>query len=409
MVVIKIDGGIYMKDRVEVLKSYLQRLGKGESLESVRADFVKEFAEVDATEIMKAEQQMMKEGTPITEVQKLCDVHAALFHGMTQEEKKKNEEKRTERAEKTKRLVALKGHPLWTLTQENAKLLELIKAARKGIEEKGKVGDAEFSAIRELAIHYAKKGDLLYPVLKEKYGITGPADIMWTVDDEIRDELVALGKSNERDSAWMERFSKVLIRAEEMIFKEENILFPNCAANFTKEEWMGIYQDAKDYAVCFGVEPVTWKQAEGVEQRQEEKYTNGEIYMAGGHMTVEQLVAMLNTIPIEITLVDKEDNNCFFNEGPKVFKRPTMAIGRPVFSCHPPKVEQQVRRIIGEFKAGTLDEVPIWMEKGGRCMYVKYMAVRNYKGEYLGTLELVQDMEFAKEYFTKNSKVSKEV
>ena len=90
-----------MKDRVEVLKSYLQRLGKGESLESVRADFVKEFAEVDATEIMKAEQQMMKEGTPITEVQKLCDVHAALFHGMTQEEKKKNEEKRTERAEKT--------------------------------------------------------------------------------------------------------------------------------------------------------------------------------------------------------------------------------------------------------------------------------------------------------------------
>ena len=170
---------------------------------------------------------------------------------------------------------------------------------------------------------------------------------------------------------------------------------------FTKEEWMGIYQDAKDYAVCFGVEPVTWKQAECVEQRQEEKYTNGEIYMAGGHMTVEQLVAMLNTIPIEITLVDKEDNNCFFNEGPKVFKRPTMAIGRPVFSCHPPKVEQQVRRIIGEFKAGTLDEVPIWMEKGGRCMYVKYMAVRNYKGEYLGTLELVQDMEFAKEYFTK--------
>lgn len=67
-----------MKDRVEVLKSYLQRLGKGESLESVRADFVKEFAEVDATEIMKAEQQMMKEGTPITEVQKLCDVHAAF-------------------------------------------------------------------------------------------------------------------------------------------------------------------------------------------------------------------------------------------------------------------------------------------------------------------------------------------
>ena len=150
-----------MEKRIKKLKEYLQRLGKGESLESVRADFVKEFAKVDATEIMKAEQQMMKEGTPITEVQKLCDVHAALFHGMTQEEKKKNEEKRTERAEKTKELVALKGHPLWMFTRENIQLLKLIKTVRKGIEEKGKVGDAEFSAIRELAIHYAKKGDLL--------------------------------------------------------------------------------------------------------------------------------------------------------------------------------------------------------------------------------------------------------
>lgn len=50
-----------MEKRIKKLKEYLQRLGKGESLERVRADFVKEFAEVDATEIMKAEQQMMKE------------------------------------------------------------------------------------------------------------------------------------------------------------------------------------------------------------------------------------------------------------------------------------------------------------------------------------------------------------
>ena len=76
-----------------------------------------------------------------------------------------------------------------------------------------------------------------------------------------------------------------------------------------------------------------------------------------------------------------------------------MALGREVFSCHPPKVEQQVRRIIEEFRAGTLDEVPVWMNKNGRIMLVKYMAVRNRNGQYIGTLELVQDMEFAREYF----------
>lgn len=123
--------------------------------------------------------------------------------------------------------------------------------------------------------------------------------------------------------------------------------------------------------------------------------------MAGGHMTVEQLTAMLNTIPLEISFVDADNINRFFNEGPKVFKRPGMAIDREVFSCHPPKIEQQVRRIIEEFRNGTLDKVPVWMDKNGKTMLVTYMAVRNRDGKYLGTMELVQDMDFAKEYFQK--------
>ena len=58
-------------------------------------------------------------------------------------------------------------------------------------------------------------------------------------------------------------------------------------------------------------------------------------------------------------------------------------------------------RIIGEFREGTLDRVPVWMDKGGRTMLVIYMAVRDESGEYMGTMELVQDMEFAKEHFSK--------
>ncbi len=85
--------------------------------------------------------------------------------------------------------------------------------------------------------------------------------------------------------------------------------------------------------------------------------------MPGGHMNVAQLTALLNTIPMEITFVDADNINRFFNEGPKGFQRPGMAIDREVLTCHPPKVEAQVRRIIDEFRNGTLDEVPIWMEK----------------------------------------------
>ena len=87
-------------DRIAQIKGYLKRLGEGEALESVRKDFVEEFKDVDAAEIMQAEQQLLKEGTPLEKVQKLCDVHAALFHGATKEEQIASAEKAAAEAEK---------------------------------------------------------------------------------------------------------------------------------------------------------------------------------------------------------------------------------------------------------------------------------------------------------------------
>ena len=123
--------------------------------------------------------------------------------------------------------------------------------------------------------------------------------------------------------------------------------------------------------------------------------------MPGGHMTVPQIAAMLNTIPAEISFIDGENINRYFNEGSKVFKRPGMAIDRDVFSCHPPKIEPMVRSIIEDFRAGKRDRVTVWVEKDGHIMQVNYMAVRDQDGNYLGTMEFDQDMELAKEYFTK--------
>ena len=111
---------------------------------------------------------------------------------------------------------------------------------------------------------------------------------------------------------------------------------------------------------------------------------------------------MLNTIPLEISFVDADNINRYFNEGPKVFKRPQMAIDREVFSCHPPKIEPMVRAIISDFRNGKRSQVPVWMEKNGRTMLVTYMAVRDSEGQYVGTMEIVQDMEFARKHFAKS-------
>ena len=378
------------ENRKEQLKSYLRRLGDGEDLETVRADFAKNFATVEASEIMSAEQELLKEGTPLAEVQQLCDVHSALFHGATTEEMIADAENNTQMAT----LSTVKGHPLYTFVKENEALSALITQFKA---EKSK---DILSEIRGLSIHYAKKGDLLYPHLKVKYDISGPSNVMWTVDDEIRDELSKLVQANTHDAGWNERLETILKRAEEMIYKEQNILLPICATNFTEEEWIRIYYDSKDYAPCFGVSNEVWETAEANPPQKTMDF-NHEIVMPGGHLTLEQLTALLNTIPLEITVVDANNMNCFFNEGPKVFKRPHMAIDRDVFSCHPPKVEVIVKSIIEEFREGVRDSVPIWMEKEGKTMLVTYMALRDQNKNYLGTVELVQDMEFAKKHFKK--------
>lgn len=387
------------EQRIKKLTEYLQRLGAGEELEEVRKDFIKEFSDVQASEIMEAEQELMKQGTPLEEVQRLCDVHAALFHGVTPEEEMKKRQSFEQKeygnkSQQAQELEQVEGHPLYTLTKENQALLKLLQ------QFAGSEDENLLSIIGQFAVHYAKKGDLLYPHLKVKYGIAGPSDVMWTVDDEIRDEYSALMRESQRGDEWNKRLRAVLKRIEEMVHKEQNILFPICAVNFTKEEWMGIYRDAKDYIVCFGVEDVHWQEAEDQEIVRENSGKD-EIVLPGGHMTLEQLTALLNTVPLEITFIDVDNINRFFNEGPKVFKRPGMALDREVFSCHPPKIEPMVRAIIDDFRHGRKDRVPVWMEKGGRTMLITYMAVRDKTGKYVGTAEFVQDMEFAKEHFGK--------
>ena len=93
---------------------------------------------------------------------------------------------------------------------------------------------------------------------------------------------------------------------------------------------------------------IHWQEAEDQEIVRENSGKD-EIVLPGGHMTLEQLTALLNTVPLEITFIDVDNINRFFNEGPKVFKRPGMALDREVFSCHPPKIEPMVRAIIDDF------------------------------------------------------------
>ena len=405
----KAEDAVQDSERVEQLKGFLKRLGTGEELGAVREDFASQFAHVEASEIMKAEQGLMREGTPLAEVQQLCDLHSALFHGSTIHEQMESEHAKVEAVleaqEKSKSVVSLietVGHPLHQLTEENKALDTLIESIRPKVADKTATVD-DVNAVRQVSVHYAKKGDLLYPHLKVAYDISGPSMVMWTVDGDIRDQLGDLAKSSQSVDDWYRRFDELLTRAQEMIYKEQNILFPICAENFSTEEWYQIYKDTAQYEEIFEVKRTAWPEAETALATQTTKASGDDntIALIGGSLTVDQLNAMLNTMPMEVTFVDHEDINRYFNDGEKVFKRPTTAIGRDVYSCHPPKVEPIVRGIIDSFRKGDRDNVAVWLEKQGRPFYVNYMAVRDQNNNYIGTLELVQDMQFAKDHFAR--------
>ena len=408
--------------RAELLKSYVKRLSDGEDLESVRKDFVSHFKEVDASEIMHAEQELLRDGVPLDEMQRLCDVHSALFHGSTREERNIRAGEApvlpmfqaapapTPATSQTAELARESGHPVNVFMRENEAIGKHISMFYEQLNAGAafETLQASFAVLRALGSHYAKKGDLIYPLLKSRYGISGPSEVMWTVDDEIRAEMRALDKGGLPESEWRERAGKVIGRAEEMIFKENNILLPLCVQHFTEDEWRQMARDLQDYEPCLTPAIPLWQRAEDAPiwkdspaLRNAAAAEAGEIVLPSGHLTVEQLGAMLNTLPLEITFVDANDINRYFNEGEKFFKRPLAALDREVYLCHPPKIEAMVRRLIADFKSGARDTMDVWMEKQGHSFLVRYMAVRDRKGRFIGTMECVQQMDAIKKHFVK--------
>lgn len=406
-------------DRSELLKSYVERLSAGEPLEQVRADFVANFQNVDAAEIARAEQDLIEAGAKIDDVQRLCDVHSALFHGRTTTEQAAGDDLQAPAPDgeqavldslmqgdpdaRFRELAETLGHPLNVFSRENAAIAAQVERTRAALGTPEET--SELAKLSQLGIHYAKKGDLLYPPLKVNHDFSGPSDVMWGVDDEIRADLGALLRLSDHDDAWRERARAVIQRADEMTYKEQNILLPLCAQNFTDEEWLQTYADMKGYDLCLIEDTGAWEEGErwtAEHAGNAVAQSEGAVSFPTGSLTPAQLDALLNTLPLELSFVDDQNINRWWNDDgkKKLFKRPNSALGREVFTCHPPKIEKMVRGIIAAFRAGERDSVEVWMQKEGEPVLVRYMAVRDREGSYVGTLEVVQRMAFAQEHFS---------
>ena len=373
--------------RKETIKSILQKLHQGSSIEEVKEEFEKTFEGVSPSEISEAEQALIAEGMEVSEIQKLCDVHAAVFKGSVLD------------IHNTENLEKIKGHPVYALKLENRELERIIDERiipkLKSMEEEENINELK-EALRELGklnLHYTKKENIIFPLL-EAHGIEAPPKVMWGVDDEIR----AVWKST-----LMEPIYKNIIslsdKVKEMIFKEENILIPMLAEKLTEEEWRRI--DAETRELGFIVEEMPeWKRSLNLSStirtgnnKVKEELSEGIISTPTGAFTAQELIAVLNTLPFDITFVDKDDRVKYFSEGKeRMFIRTKAAIGRKVSNCHPPASVHIVEAIVEDLRSGRKDHEDFWIRLGDKFAHIRYFAVRDEKGEYLGVLEITQDI-----------------
>ncbi|MCP4703395.1 MAG: DUF438 domain-containing protein, partial [candidate division Zixibacteria bacterium] len=185
---------------------------------------------------------------------------------------------------------------------------------------------------------------------------------------------------------------------EEMIFKEEEILFPMTLDSLTDSEWYSIYNHSIEIGFCLYDPTDEWKPAgkiEAIEEIKEvkENTQSDRIQLPSGSMLPDELNAILNSIPFDLTFVDKNDKVQYFTQGrERIFARTRAILGRDVKMCHPPSSVHIVEKIIKDFRSDKEDRAPFWIEMQGKFISIEYFALRDKDGNYLGTLEVSQDL-----------------
>lgn len=376
----------HSKERQEALKQLIKQLHEGVDPERVKAEFKEQFQTVTTKEIVDIEHALVEEGISIKEIEKLCDIHASIM-GVSVNTLHLGEGK------------LLPGHPLRVLEEENARVETLIETELRPFLNNFSAHNIMMLRIgldrlAEIDKHYKRKEHLFFPYL-EKKGITTPPQVMWGVDDAIRllikQAIAYLSDKDFDHHVVREHIEKTLKQVSDMIFKENNILIPLLKEQLHLLNFIDIAH-ASDEIGYFLEKPQQHFLVDDHKEQSTEVVQNQVTFKTGG-LDVKVLEAMLNTLPLDMTFVDDTGHVRYFSNGKnRVFERPITIIGRHVHHCHPPKSVHIVEAIIESFKNGSKDEEAFWIQFKGQFVHIRYFAVRDEKGSYLGTLEMTQDI-----------------
>ena len=255
--------------------------------------------------------------------------------------------------------------------------------------------------LKDSESHYLREENVLFPYL-EKHGVTQPPVIMWMEHERIRQEEKDIYKVMEMyEKMDLGDFAEIL---EEKVlslyqilsahfYKENKILFPTALKVVEKKEWKEIREGFDELGYCcFTPEPAKTPDREEKVQTYE-RIPEERIPLEVGSLSREEIEIIFNTLPVDITFVDKEDKVRYFSKTKdRIFPRTKAIIGRKVQQCHPQKSVDIVNKILDDFKKGHRDIAEFWINLKGKIIYIRYFALHNKKGDYIGCIEVTQDI-----------------
>lgn len=385
------------KHRIDALKSMIHELHDGAEPAALKSRFRAVLDHVGPSEISVLESELMAEGMPQEEIRRMCELHVAVFR---------------DKLEQLPTADQVPGHPVHTFRRENARISEIV-AAYRGLVAELTGREAGLTAahrarwralqadLAPLDAHYKRKEFLVFPCL-EKAGIVAPPKVMWGIDDKIRElckaaaEAAAAGEVGAEDLRVIVEvvLTPLLDAVAGMVEKEDKILWPMALEHLSERDWAAVRDQWDEVGPGFVVPERGWEPSAAAPPAQRATVGAGEsLALPSGNLSLDQLIAVLNTLPVDITFVDADDRVAYFSEGSeRVFARHRAIIGRRVQDCHPPASLHIVQRIVDEMRAGTRDLAEFWISLGGRFVHIRYLAVRDPQRAYLGCLEVTQDV-----------------
>jgi len=110
-------------------------------------------------------------------------------------------------------------------------------------------------------------------------------------------------------------------------------------------------------------------------------------------LATETIEAIFDTLPVDLTFVDDIDTVRYYSRGDeRIFRRTPAVIGRKVPDCHPPQSLHKVEQVVSKLKSGQRNVAEFWIDLKGRKILIRYFAVRDKQGKFMGIIEVTQDI-----------------